>query len=109
MIFKKLFTKKDVRAHFSKEENVRIKNPHNAWRGMLKIFFILVAIITLLSGYKYYTVGKSAVEIDTEDTTLAKEPIQIEKLDVILDSFKKKEERTQNYKSTPSVLVDPSR
>lgn len=109
MDFGNIFKKKDVRAHFTKDENMRIKNPHTAWRLLLNGFFIVIFIIALLSGYKYYKIQKYEIEGSANESDSAKEAIQVEKLDAILDVFEKKEEKRNQYISTPPVFVDPSR
>ncbi len=109
MDFGNIFKKKDIRAHFTKDENMRIKNPHIAWSLLLNGFFITILIIALLSGYKYYKIQKYEIEGSTLESDSVKEAIQVEKLDKILDVFKQKEEKRNQYKNTPPVFVDPSR
>ncbi|MBP6856787.1 MAG: hypothetical protein KBC49_04030 [Candidatus Pacebacteria bacterium] len=109
MNLKNLFKKKDIRAHFTKDEHVHIKNPHEAWRFLLNSFFVIVCVVALLSWYKYYKIQGKEIESVATENNLAKEAIQMEKLDAILKAFEKKQENSLKYKSAPEVFVDPSR
>ncbi len=108
MNFSTLFKKKEERAHFSKEDNGYLKNPHASWMLLLKIFFLLLLVVIVLSAYKYYMTDKRTLEIVGGAEDKGKDVIQVEKLDAILESFNQKEKKTLEYKETPPVFVDPS-
>lgn len=108
MNYKNLFSKKDQREHFQKEGNLYLRNPHASWVLLLKVFFVLLMVVFLLSLYKFYTTDKHAEDIQVGSTEEVKDAIQTQKLDAILDSFAEKEKKTDEIKQSLPVFVDPS-
>lgn len=86
-----------------------VRNPHNAWIILIRLFFAGLVLVMIISGFVFYKINNSTqVEVGT-DGSVSKEAIDTVKLRQVIDTFKKKQEKFDSLLIGVPGIVDPSK
>ncbi len=100
-----------LKTKFKKQDTATMAsslNPHKHWKLILKVFFIVVVLLIIISIYLLYRIKNDKIfqidPIKNDSTNLLKEDL-LKKVSEIFDNKAKKE---NELKTNPPIYSDPS-